>query len=165
MRRILKNNFFIAAIIFISVFLVTTIYYVKGLVFFNFLSLFGNVSIILMTMLSVIVCNSLFVLATDYLFCKHSTFKERFFYITKSMWLSQLPLLPVTLILIFLNFFVNLEISTINDIIVFCIAYLSQLVLFFSYKFITNRDWSTTIKVVASQFLLTLILSFLLKFI
>jgi hypothetical protein len=91
-------------------------------------------------------------------------FKERFFYVMKSLWLSRFVILPTILILFFVNLFINLEFVLINKIITFAIVYLSQLTLFFSYKFITGNNWHTTIKVVASQSILSVLL-LLLKFI
>lgn len=165
MQKYLKNNMVIALALTISCIILTVLYYIKGLVLPNFISLVGNALIMLSSILGVVVCGSIFMLATDSLFCRDQKFKNRFFYLTKSLWLSQILLLPISLILLILNIFVSIDISIINSIVVFSISYLSQLVLFFSYKFITNRDWNITIKVVASQFMLTLLLILLLKFI
>ena len=111
------------------------------------------------------ICTSIFMLALDSLFFKDIKFRERFFYITKSLWLSQLVILPISLILFIVNIFVNLEISIVNNIVVFSISYISQLVLFFSYKFITNRNWNIVIKVVAFQIIFTVLILLLLKLI
>jgi len=92
-------------------------------------------------------------------------FKERFFYVTKSLWMAQFVLLPTVLVLFLVNLIFNLEFSTINKIVVFSMSYLSQIALFFSYKLVTKSDWAITIKVVASQSMLTILLSVLLKFI
>lgn len=165
MQKYLKNNIVIALALTISCIILTILYYIKGLVLPNFISFAGNVLIILLSILGVVICGSVFMLATDSLFCRDKKFKERLFYVTKSLWISHILILPISLILLTVNLFVDLDISTINNIVVFSISYLSQLILFFSYKFITNRDWSITIKVVASQFILTLLLTLLLKFI
>ena len=165
MQKYLKNNIVIASALIVSCIVLTALYYIKGLVLPNFISFAGNALIMLSSILGVVICGSVFMLATDSLFCRDKKFKERFFYITKSLWLSHILILPISLILLVANLFVNLDISVINNIVVFSISYLSQLVLFFSYKFITNRAWNTTIKVVASQFFLMLFLTILLKFI
>ena len=165
MQKYLKNNMVIASALTISCIILTVLYYIKGLVLPNFISLVGNALIMLSSIFGVVICGSIFMLATDFLFCRDQKFKNRFFYLTKSLWLSQILLLPISLILLMSNIFISIDISIINSIVVFSISYLSQLVLFFSYKFITNRDWNITIKVVASQFMLTLLLILLLKFI
>ena len=165
MQKYLKDNMVIASALAISCIILTVLYYIKGLVLPNFISFVGNALIMLSSILGVVICGSIFMLATDCLFCRDQKFKNRFFYLTKSLWLSQILLLPISLILLILNIFVSIDISIINSIVVFSISYLSQLVLFFSYKFITNRDWNITIKVIASQFALTLLLNLLLKFI
>lgn len=165
MQKYLKNSIVIALMITIACTVLTLIYYMCGMVLPNFISFFGNMLIIILSILGIVICNSIFILATDSLFCRDQKFKKRFFYLSKSLWLSQVLLLPISLILLILNIFVSMDISIINSIVVFSISYLSQLVLFFSYKFITNRDWNTTIKVVSSQFMLTLLLTLLLKFI
>lgn len=165
MQKYLKNNIFIAFGLTVSCILLTFIYYTKGLVMPTFVSFVGNILIMMLTILGIVICTGIFMLAIDSLFFKAIKFKERFFYITKSLWLSQLVILPISLILLVVNIFANVEVSIINNIVVFSISYLSQLVLFFSYRFITNRNWNIVIKVVASEFVFTLLLSVILKFI
>lgn len=165
MQKYLKNNITIAIAVFASCAMLTTIYYLKGLVLPNALSFIGNTSIMALTILGTVLCNGLFLLATDALFFRDEKFKNRFFYVTKALWISQLLLLPVSFILLLANLFVNLDISIINNAVVVSISFLSQLILFFSYKFVTNHDWSETIKVVSSQIMLALFLSVLLRFV
>ena len=131
----------------------------------NALSFIGNTIIIFASILGVILCGDIFLLAVDSVINRGVKFKQRFFYTFKSLCMSQFMLLPVILILLTVNAFINLEFSIINKIVVFSISYQSQIILFFSYKFITKNDWNTTVKVVASQSVLTILLSLLLRFI
>ncbi len=165
MQKYLKNNIVIASALTFSCVILTVLYYAKGLVMPTFISFVGNILIMMLTILGVVICTSIFMLAIDSLFFKDIKFRERFFYITKSLWLSQLVILPISLILFIVNIFVNLEISIVNNIVVFSISYISQLVLFFSYRFITNRNWNIVIKVVAFQIIFTVLILLLLKLI
>ena len=165
MLKLLKNNYLICAITLISSILTTTLICVKSSMILNLSSFLLNELIVLVTIVVVVFCEGIFLISTDSLFCRKKSFKDRFFYVMKSIWISQFVLLPIILILFVVNFFVELDISIINKIIVVSISYLGQLVLFFSYKFITKYDWNTTIKVVASQSVLTIFLTLLLKFI
>ena len=165
MQKYLKNNIVIAFALTFSCVILTVLYYTKGLVMPTFISFIGNTLIMMLTILGVVICTSIFMLAIDSLLFKAIKFRERFFYITKSIWLSQLVILPISLILFIVNIFVNLEVSIANNIVLFSISYLSQLVLFFSYRFITNRNWNIVIKVVAFQIIVTVLMSLLLKLI
>jgi hypothetical protein len=162
--KFLENNLIISAIIIVSVLLMVFLYYLKGSIL-NFGSFLINSMIILSTIFGIVISEGVFLLSIDSIVCRKVKFKEKFFYITKSLWLSQCILLPVVLCLILINFLINLNIFAINKIIVFVVSYLSQLILFFSYKFVTKRNWVTTIKIVASSCLLAFVLQILLKFI
>lgn len=165
MRKYLKNNIAITSVLIASCIILTFLFYLKGLVLPTFISFGGNILIIALSIFGVVFCNSLFMLAADSIFCKKIKFKERFFYITKSLWMSQFLLLPIVLILCLINCFINLNINFINNVIVISISYLSQLTLFMTYKFVTKNNWETTIKLVSLQFALVFILNLLLKFI
>ena len=118
MQKYLKNNVIITLVLAISCIILTVLYYTKGLVLPNFVSFAGNVLIMLLSILGIVICSSIFMLATDSLFCRDQKFKNRFFYLTKSLWLSQILLLPISLILLILNIFVSMDISIINSIVV-----------------------------------------------
>jgi len=165
MQKYLKNNLTITAVLIISSVLITILYYFKDLVLPNAISFVGNIVIIFSSILGIVLCGSVFLLAIDAMINRNIRFKERLFYTIKSLCISQFMLLPVILILLLINVFVDLEFSIINKIVVFSISYLSQICLFFSYKLVTKSNWSTTIKVVASQSILAILLSILLKFI
>ncbi|MCL2311390.1 MAG: hypothetical protein FWC41_02705 [Firmicutes bacterium] len=165
MLKHLKNNFVIGGLTLISSILITILYCLKNYEELNTLCFLQNGIFILGTIVSMVICGSIFLLSVDAIILKNVKFKERIFYTMKSLWLSQFIVLPIILILFLINFFVDLEFSIINKIVVFTISYLSQIFLFFSYKFVTKYDWATTIKVVASQSILTICLSILLKFI
>ena len=165
MQKYLKNNIVIMSVLFVSCLLLTFLFYLKGLVLPIFISFTGNILIFVLSIVGVVLCNSLFMFATDSIFCKKIKFKERFFYVTKSLWMSQCLLLPIVLILCIVNCFINLSIDFINNVIVISISYLSQLILFITYKFVTKNTWVITIKVVSLQFALMSLLNLLLKFI
>ena len=165
MLKLLKSNYIISSIILISSILITILFCIKSSIVLNLSSFLGNWLIIFLTIAGMVLCESIFLLSVDSIICRGKKFKERIFYVMKSLWLSQIILLPIILTLFLVNTFINLDVSLINKILAFSIAYLSQLVLFFSYKFVTRYDWSTTIKVVASQSILTILLTLLLKFI
>lgn len=163
--KYLKNNFVIFAIIFISSILTTLLYCLKSGIDVSLLYFFQNEVLVLGSIALLVICNSVFLLAVDNIFCRNVKFKERFFYIMKSLWISQFLLLPVILVLLAVNIFVDLKFLTINNIVVFTISYLSQIALVFSYKFVTNKKWYTTIKVIASQGILMFLITTLLKII
>lgn len=165
MKKYLKNNIIIGVFLLLSTLLLTVLYYIKGLIQENPISFIENFIIIFFSIFGVVFCSGIFMLASDSIFCREKKFKERFFYVTKSLWLSQLIILPVSIILLLVNFIFNLDVFIINKIIVFTISYASQIFLFFSYKFVTKHDWFTTIKVVTSQGILTILIILLLKFI
>ena len=77
MQKYLKNNMVIALALTISCIILTVLYYIKGLVLPNFISLVGNALIMLSSILGVVVCGSIFMLATDSLFCRDQKFKNR----------------------------------------------------------------------------------------
>ena len=161
MIKYLKNTLVMSTSILISSLLITSLYCFKS----PESSFWLNELFVILSIVGMVVCGSVFLLATDSIFCRGRKFKERFIYVIKSLWLSQCVILPVVLCLFLVNAFFNLILLDINKVIVFSISYLSQFTLFFSYKFITDYDWSTTIKVVASQFILTSLLTSLMKFI
>lgn len=165
MPKCLKNNYLICLSLLLSSFFMTFLLCSKTYDNLTFKCLFINGLFVLLTILITVTCESLFLLAIDSLICNDQKFVKRFLYTFKSLWLSQCILLPISLFLMLFNGFVNLNLTTVNKILIFSMSYLSQVALLFAYKFVTARDWSTSIKIVSANCCLIFFLSQLIKFI
>lgn len=119
---------------------------------FNFIAL--NFSLVLVTVFFSTLLNGAFLFAIDSFIRQKVQFKARFFKLTKSLWVSQLILLPVSIVTLAIIPFVSISAITIVRIVTFTIRYICPFALLFSYKYTTNSDWFTSIKVVSITFIL-----------
>lgn len=153
-----------------TVFCLTLVYSVLiGLLYsfdnFNLVYLTVNTCIFILTLGLSIVNGTLFLIIFDAFIRQEIQFKERFFQIIKSIFISKLILFPVSICLLVLNMFIKMDLVALSKCITFLLIYASQFILLFTYKKITQSSWDITIKVVTLQFIFSSFLSLLLKFI
>lgn len=153
-----------------TVFCLTLVYSVLiGLIYsfdnFNLVYLTVNTCIFILTLGLSIVNGTLFLIIVDAFIRQEIQFKERFFQIIKSIFISKLILFPVSICLLVLNMFIKMDLVALSKCITFLLIYASQFILLFTYKKITQSSWDITIKVVTLQFIFSSFLSLLLKFI
>lgn len=147
----LKNKYIISGLTLLYCVCIGLLYSFRNFGF-NFIVL--NFSLVLVTVFFSTLLNGAFLFAIDSFIRQKVQFKARFFELTKSLWVSQLILLPVSIVTLATISFISISAITIVRIVTFAIRYICPFALLFSYKYITNSDWFTSIKVVSITFIL-----------
>lgn len=161
MIKYIKNNYIIASATMLYCIFIGVICSIN----YSLTAIAINTGLFMLTMALNVLVNGIFLFAIDAFIRQKKTFKLRFFEITKALWISQLILLPISLIAVILNPFISLSDEATVKIITFSLKYICPFVLFFSYKNITKSDWPTTIKVVSITFILMVGITQLLHFV
>ena len=112
-----------------------------------------NSVIVFITVCLNVLTTSLFLMPIN-CFVNNIKLKECFGKLVKAIWISQMILVPISLILILLKTVIYLDMGVRVKIINFTMQYICPFVLFYAYKNVTKADWITTIKVVSIAFIL-----------
>ncbi len=91
--------------------------------------------------------------------------KEAFIITAKSILLAYCILLPTVMVMLSLNCFFRLNAIYFTRVNAFIMSYICCFILFFTYKFISNENWKTTVSIVSVNILLRSLVMILMSII
>ncbi len=118
-----------------------------------------NTGVFLLTILLYVIGNGIFLIIVDNFMRQGIQFKIRFSELVKTILISKLILLPISLLLLGLSLFIKLDVLVLTKVITISLNYVSPFILLFSYKLVTKVDWDITIKVVSIAFLIVILMT------